>query len=489
MVLTKSKVFLIGCLSFILGVFIGRFINSSLMAISAMFFVAVATIGWQSKVVVVIGIAGLVSIFGAWRFQATYSQNDLTQFYNQKVAGIGVIVGEPDKRLDKIYLTVGQLEIQNQNLSSKLLLSVPLFPEYEYGQRIRFSAKIQEPKDFDGFSYKNYLSRFGIDAVAYQPKIQIENNNSGSWFMAHLLKLKERFVQNINLSLPEPHSSFMGGLLLGAKRSIPQKILDQFAATGTSHIVAISGYNITVIAAGVAWALQQTGMRKRFSFLLAVAAILGFVFMTGASSAVVRAGVMGILLLVALNIGRIYDVNNALAFSAMLMVFINPQVLHFDIGFQLSFAALLGLVYFTPMIEPYFWWMPAILRPFLLATLSAQVFTLPILLFYFGQVSLIAPIMNVLVLLAVPPAMFFGFLTGLLGFVWIKLAFLAAAASWILLTYILKAVELGSRLPFAAVNFTINFYVVVIYYLGLTLIVRRHCQKEREIWKSKPNNF
>ena len=198
---------------------------------------------------------------------------------------------------------------------------------------------------------------------------------------------------------------------------------------------------------------------------------------------------MGILLLVALNIGRIYNVNNALAFSAMLMVFINPQVLHFDIGFQLSFAALLGLVYFTPMIEPYFWWMPGILQPFLLATLSAQVFTLPILLFYFGAISLIAPIINVLVLLAVPPAMFAGFLTGLLGFVWIKLAFPAAVASWLFLSYILKAVELGSSLPFASVNFTINFYAVVAYYLGLGLILNRYYKKEEEIWKPKPNNF
>ena len=489
MVLSKSTIFLVFCLSFILGVFIGRFINSSLMAISAMFFVVVATIGWKNKLAVVVGLAGLVSIFGAWRFQATYTQNDLSQFYGQKVSGSGIILAEPDERLDKTYLTVGGLEIENQKLSSKLLLSVGLFPEYEYGQKLNFEAKIQEPKDFDGFSYKNYLSRFGIDAVAYQPKIQIENNNSGSWVMSKLLKLKERFIQNLNLSLPEPHSSFMGGLLLGAKRSIPQEILDQFAATGTSHIVAISGYNITVIAAGVAWALQQAGWRKKYSFLLAVVAIIGFVFMTGASSAVVRAGVMGILLLVALNIGRIYNVNNALAFSAMLMVFINPQVLHFDIGFQLSFAALLGLVYFTPMIEPYFWWMPGILQPFLLATLSAQVFTLPILLFYFGAISLIAPIINVLVLLAVPPAMFAGFLTGLLGFVWIKLAFPAAVASWLFLSYILKAVELGSSLPFASVNFTINFYAVVAYYLGLGLILNRYYKKEEEIWKPKPNNF
>jgi competence protein ComEC len=448
------------------------------MALSAMFFIVVLTLGWKSREVRVVGVVGLVMVSGAWRFHLAYKQNDLAQFYNQKLFVSGVISSEPDRRLDKTYLTLEKLNINNQNLDSKILISVPPYPEYEYGQYMEFEVKIQEPKEFEDFSYKNYLSRFGIDAVGYSPKVT--KVDPPSWGLGtSLLKVKHQFIDVLNRSLPEPHSSFMAGLLLGAKRSIPEKIQEHFNATGTSHIVAISGYNITIIATGIGWALQQAGLRKRFSFLLAVVAILCFVFITGASSAVVRAGIMGILLLVALNIGRIYEVNNILAFCAVAMIAVNPQILHFDIGFQLSFTALIGIIYLTPVMELYFLRVPKYFREFLLASIAAQIFTLPLLLYYFGRVSLIAPIANILVLPIIPLAMLNGFLTGLLGLVWLQFALPFAFVSWSLLSYILKAVEVLASLPFASVNFSINAIILVGYYLVLGWVILKPWNKQR----------
>lgn len=303
--------------------------------------------------------------------------------------------------------------------------------------------------------------------MVYQPKITIVPGNFGNPVKVRIFKIKEKFVDVINQVLPEPQSSFLGGLLLGAKHSIPQVLTDQFNRTGTSHIVAISGYNITIIAAAVAWILQWLGMRKRFSFWVSLFAIVVFVIMTGASASAVRAGFMGGLLLLALNTGRVSVAANSLAFTAALMLLINPQILAFDVGFQLSFAALLGIVYLSPLMEPYFLWLPELLRKYFLATLAAQIFTLPILLYNFGQLSLVAILPNILILPLVPVTMLFGFITGLMGLVWVPLTIPVSGMTWFLLSFIIRIVGLFSSLPFAAVSWRADFYVVWLYYLVL----------------------
>lgn len=481
--LGKSKIFLIFCLAFIVGVFLGKYINYQIMAITAMILVIFGTLGYQNKTVLIFSIAGVVMLLGAWRFITDYRQNDLAQFYEQKVWVTGAVASEPDVRSDKTYLTLGQVRINDQILESKLLVSVGLFPQYHYGQKLKFETKILEPKEFEDFSYKNYLSRFGIDAVAYFPKVQVEPGNSGNKFKFYILKFKQKFVEKINLALPEPQASFLGGLLLGARKAIPQDLLNQFNITGTSHIVAVSGYNITIIAQATAAFFAWFGLKKRLSFIISLLMIFVFVLMTGATASVIRAGIMGALLLVAFNIGRVYNVTNVLVLAAAAMLAINPQILAFDIGFQLSFAALLGIVYLIPIIEPYFLWVPQMLRPYLLATLSAQIFTLPILLVNFGTLSLIAVPVNVLVLIAVPITMLFGFLTGLAGLLWIKLTLPFAGVTWLLLTYMLKVVELASSLPFASLQIQLSWIWLIVFYLLFAVILIYHYQ-----WKLTPKN-
>ena len=195
----RSKIFLIFCIAFIVGVFFGRFINYQIMAILAMIFVIVGSIGFRNPTIVILSIAGVIVLLGSLRFITDYRQNDLQQYYEQELTGQGVIVEEPDVRSDKTFLTIGKLEFDNQQLESKILLRVGRFPEYEYGQQINFQGKILEPQEFEDFSYKNYLSRYGIDAVMYSPDISQVENGHGNPVKAFLIQIKEKFTRRLEI--------------------------------------------------------------------------------------------------------------------------------------------------------------------------------------------------------------------------------------------------------------------------------------------------
>ncbi|HYF97397.1 MAG TPA: ComEC/Rec2 family competence protein, partial [Coxiellaceae bacterium] len=314
--LTQSKIFLVFCLSLILGIALGRIINFEIMAVLAMIFIIIATVFWN-KIVLVCCLSGLIMLAGTVRFKTYEAVNYLTDYYGQKLALSGTVSEEPDVRTDKTLLTVSSLKIDNQQIPGKVLLTASKFPEYKYGDVLNINGKIQEPQDADEpgeFSYKNYLSRFGITGLIYYPDLSLAGSGEGNIIKAALINFKTYFISQVSSLLPEPQNAFLSGILVGLRRSIPQDLLDNFNATGTTHIIALSGFNITIIADAFAKLLERFG--RRTSFVLSLVGIALFVVMSGASASVVRAGVMGGLALVALNIGRLYAITNALAFTA-----------------------------------------------------------------------------------------------------------------------------------------------------------------------------
>ncbi|MDO8259873.1 MAG: ComEC/Rec2 family competence protein, partial [Candidatus Magasanikbacteria bacterium] len=263
---------------------------------------------------------------------------------------------------------------------------------------------------------------------------------------------------------PEPHGSFMLGLLIGAKKGLPDWLLNIFQIIGITHIIAISGYNITILAKVAEKTLGKIG--RKYIFWGVLAMIFSFVIMTGAQASIVRAGIMGGLLVYAGFIGRKSNAVNILVLAGAVMVFLNPLILRNDIGFQLSFLATLGLVYFSPVFELWFKKLPDAICQLLSATLAAQVLTLPIIILSFGKLSLISPIANVIILGFIPIAMFLGFLSGGLGMIWLPLGQITGFLGYIVLDVIIKISELLSRIPYASVELNINNWIIwSIYYL------------------------
>jgi competence protein ComEC len=246
---------------------------------------------------------------------------------------------------------------------------------------------------------------------------------------------KDAFANKLSLALPEPHASYMGGLLVGTRAQIPHEVKDDFRKTGTSHLVALSGFNVTIIV---------NYLGRIFSSLwFPIGGIVIFVLATGAQSSLVRAAIMGSLALVATRYGHQYGAANSLLAAVVIMLFFDPSLLINDIGFQLSVAATAGLIYFVPSVASYLKWIPERwgLRENAAITLSAQATTFPIIFYYFGTISYVSPLVNVLVVIAVPMTMLFGFITGLAGFIHPVIAQLAGWPTWLLLTYQLEMIH------------------------------------------------
>lgn len=393
--------------------------------------------------------------------------SDIDYYNGQRMEVMGVIT-EVDIRRDKAKYTVSV----EGDYEGDILISLNKYPQYKYGDRVRLYGEILAPGSFDGFDYGAYLSRFGVYSVMYHPSVKVLESGQGNFFWHGMSYLQGKFMERINRLFPEPHASFEAGLLVGARKGIPADLVEKFNITGLTHIIAISGYNITIIIVFVMWMLG--GLPRMTGFAVAVGAIILFTLFVGASPAVVRASIMGILGLIALNYGRQNNIHLTILWSAMLMVLWNPKILMHDVGFQLSFAAVMGLIYVAPHFEKYSKKLPTAfgIREAITMTLAAQVMALPIIVYNFERLSLIAPIANLLVIFAIPPAMLFGFVAVILSFIFFPLAQIVAYIAWGILTYIIKIIEITAVIPYASINLPgMTFIMMSGYYVFLILLL------------------
>ncbi len=283
-----------------------------------------------------------------------------------------------------------------------------------------------------------------------------------------IFTIKNKFELAVNKSIPEPNASFINGILLGTRQNISADLKNAFSRTGTSHILAISGYNITIIAWAVLAFLLFFAKRKN-AFWLCVIVITIFTVMTGASASVVRASAMGLVLLFANGYGRLYDPRNSLLLAGGVMVFINPFLLRFDVGFQLSFLAVLGLAYLFPMFSYWARKIPEIfkIKETLLATISAQIFVAPLLAYQFHSFSLISVLANILILPFIPAAMALGFISGIGGMIFAPFGQFLGYAAWAVTKFQIGVVENLSAVQHASVTWNLSLPIMVVIYLAL----------------------
>jgi competence protein ComEC len=257
-------------------------------------------------------------------------------------------------------------------------------------------------------------------------------------FISSLTKMRRKWVNILEKTLPEPMSSLAAGILLGVKSQLPQEFYDKLVSTGTLHIVAASGYNVSIVATVLMNMI--TGVVSRgWGIVFGIIGIVLYVLISGGSASVVRAGVMGSLTLIAYYFGRPAEARRLLWVTGVIMLIINPLML-IDIGFQLSFVATAGMLYIVPWIETHCW-ENKFLNDYLYPTLAATTATMPVILYHFGRVSLISPVVNMLVLPLVPLIMFVTMMVMLAGLLSIRIGQFIALLVYAPLWYVVKIIQ------------------------------------------------
>lgn len=263
---------------------------------------------------------------------------------------------------------------------------------------------------------------------------------AGEWLYARLASWRNNMVQVLQKSLPEPHAALSAGILLGIRSEMPYDFYQQLINTGTLHVVAASGYNVAIVARVIMVPLLIL-LPRGWVTVAGVAAIVIYAAVAGSSPAVVRAGIMGSLTVLVYIWGRAAEARRLLWITATLMLIINPLML-VDIGFQLSVAATAGLLYLEPTVSGFVSKVykkiiksgdknsiyQAYLANYLYPTLAATIATLPIIVWNFGRISWISPLVNMLILPVVPLIM--GLTTLVLALGWIPV--IGQVAAWLL---------------------------------------------------------
>ena len=306
-------------------------------------------------------VLSLVSFcLGGLRYQLSIPKIDAFHiaWYNDREYDLlvtGTLAEPPDYRdtYTNLQLEVEAVDTGSGDLPVEGLLLVRVFPNetYEYGERIRIRGKLVTPPENEEFSYREYLARQGMHSYMSRTEVTHLPGNGGNPVRRAIYVFRDKALENIYLIFPDPEASLLAGILLGVDTGLPKDLQQAFKDTGTAHIIAISGFNIAIIA-GLFFTLFSRMLGQTRGSIVAILGIALYTFLVGADAAVVRAAIMGGIALTVRQLGRRNDGLNALMLSAVIMSIFNPHI-PWDVGFQLSFFATLGLILYA---EPFQNW-------------------------------------------------------------------------------------------------------------------------------------
>ncbi|MFA4817613.1 MAG: ComEC/Rec2 family competence protein [Parcubacteria group bacterium] len=468
--MTKSKIFLILSLNFILGIFLASIFKLDAFLIYALGVISViiVTLGYKNKITLVAGLAILFLVIGIWRTQIDLQKIAQINPDGKNIFGNAVVAKEPEEKDNYKNIVIKSED------DTRILLRANINADINYGDEIKIECVLKIPENKDDFDYRMYLAKDKIFYLCQNAKFEKTGNNSGNKLYLGILNLKNKMSDNINRVIPYPESALGNGLIFGGSGDLPKDLKNNFSRTGMTHIVAVSGYNVTIIAEYLILLGIFIGLWRKQAFWFAIAGIFLFVLMCGFPSSAVRAGVMGSLLLWAMKNGRLANSWNAIIFAGAVMTAINPLVLRWDVGFQLSFLAAIGIIALSPFWEKVFVKNHKALgfSEIFLLSLSAQIFVLPIILYNFQTLSLVSLAANLLILLIIPISMLLVFLTAVAGLISNILALPFAWLAYLPLKYEVWVVDTLGNVPWASrtvENFRVHW--LFLWYLVLASAV------------------
>ncbi len=486
----RSKIFFFACLSFILGVALASFFQEKILLhfekilLLGIFFLFLCflPVGKNRSLKVVILWATFLFL-GILRLIVSLPEDspERALYYHDQEVNIKARVSDRvEPGLENQQLELKVMELDQKQVSGKVLVTTELYPEYSYGDKLRVKGFLQEPPDFEDFAYSRYLAQSGIYSVIYYPDIEVLGQAELSLFQRvkkNIYSFKDRSVYILESGLDEPASSLAKAMVLGDRSTVSQDLRDDFSRSGISHITAISGMHIGILAALVFQILLSLGLQRNKILVASCLFLVFYIFMVGLPASAIRAGVMGGLVLLSFSLGRFHRVENLLVLAAAVMLFANPQLLRDSLGFQLSFLAVTGIWYFYPGLNEFFQRIHKERSMFksasdvFIITVSAQALTLPLIAHNFSHISILAPLTNLLVLWTLPLILLFTLFGLSLGFVLPNFSWLWLTPVNILLDYVVIVGSYISDLSFSVIMVESSFWWWIIYYLLFLLFI------------------
>ena len=355
----------------------------------------------------------------------------------------------------------------------KIFLHINSYPIISYGDTIRIEGKLVLPPSD---SYGRYMAKEKVIGTIFWPSEIEVIGNEKNFFMSGIFSIRENFLNTLNRLFSSTQSAFLSGVLLGDRTAFSDEFIDKLSASGTMHLTALSGLHMAIIVFGLFYILaflfpNKRGVQIIFTFTI----VALFVAMTGFKVSAIRASLMAFLVQLALYYGRIYSPRNAILLVAFFIVLSNPKSVIFDLGFQLSFLAVISIIYFSPVLmqlkffakESFLNW-----RTILAITIAAQIGVFPITAYNFANFSFSSLPANIAILVIMPPLMWLGFMTAIFGSFSSLLGTLFAIPTAFLTDYSMFMIDIFAKIqiPF---NPTFTIFGGVIYYAILAWICWR----------------
>jgi competence protein ComEC len=397
----------------------------------------------------------LCALLGVARFQQSEGwryEDTLRELRGRTIILIGTIDGDVDRRIDQqrfiLRASSAEVDMTEVGVRGRVLVTMPLYPTIRAGEILNIRCTLREPGMVDSFDYDAYLARYRVYSLCSRPSV-LRHEQSEMRLTGTLYRAKTWMTERLSAFLPEPQAALAAGVLLGMKSGFSDATQDVFRRAGISHIVVLSGYNITVLAAAVLLVVIRAGGHRRHAYWVALGVLAVFVVMTGAAPSVIRAAMMGACMLTAHYVGRGSRMWYALIFAATAMVAANPRILLYDVSFQLSFLATVGLAVFAAPLGARLSFLPRRFgfRDALASTLAATIMTTPLIAFQFGRLSTVSPLANLFILPFIPLIMGLSALALLPG-----VGIAGAAIAWPLLTWVVACAEFFARLSWSSIT-------------------------------------
>ena len=419
--ITKSKLLFYSCLSFLLGIFIFSFLveklvikNIYIFGIACLLLVLSVLFYKKGNKLKLWHFFMFLMFFSLafWRYSLSINVSEINfieTYHDQNISVQGKVMSDP-MRTNKNQSFIFDSIYQGQN--HKIMIYVDVYPEYKYGDYLEISGLLNMPEEFNGFDFKRYLEHSGIYSLFFYPKINILDRDRGSKIKSNLYSFKNKIRLVFDQNLDMQSSVLAKACFLGDKKDIPNNLRDSFSKSGLSHIMAISGLHISIIILIFMNLSLSLGIKRQRALVLTVLFLIFYLVLIAFPASAIRASIMGLIALFALNSGRSKNFLRILVLAAVVMLIFNPRLLRDDLGFQLSFLSVLGIVLFFPIINKFFLELfpnkfqnSIFLNAFISIvsiSISAQIFIWPLLIKNFSQISLIAPISNLFVLWTLP---------------------------------------------------------------------------------------